>query len=226
MTASPVPGPGRLRRVLTEVHPLRHTWVSSPTPRGYGQLTGCGENLLRLGALVRLAAVSGSTAIYAPTGSNPVPRDISPWFSAERTGDERPVDLLVVRRDVGVRAADWPGIRRRLRYGPGRGRGHARSVRAPDARELRSDRPWEWSPDRLITLTTHAGTLVVSGPSWSLLRMGDALTHAGKCEVAAEAGHTTPVALYPLTDMVRDGGPVRGEVELDVYGRSPLLCVN
>ncbi|MEU2870664.1 hypothetical protein ABZ769_15885 [Streptomyces olivoreticuli] len=76
-------------------------------------------------------------------------------------------------------------------------------------------------------MTTHAGTLVVSGPSWSLLRMGDALTHAGKCEVTATGvGHTTPVALYPLTDMVRDGGPVRDDVEFDIYGRNPLLCAS
>ncbi|MFI1798773.1 hypothetical protein ACH427_15675 [Streptomyces sp. NPDC020379] len=84
---------------------------------------GCGENLLRSGALLRLAAVSGSAAVYAPTGSSPAPRDIALGFSAE-------------------------------------------------------------------------------------------------------TAHATAVALYPLTDMVRDGGPVRGEVEFDVYGRSPLLCVS
>ncbi|MFC5723954.1 hypothetical protein ACFP1Z_27690 [Streptomyces gamaensis] len=160
--------------------------------------------------------MSGSTAVYAPTGSNPVPRDISPWFPGSygpSTGDECPMDLLIVRRDVGVRASAWPGIRRRLRHA------RAESVRTPRPRKLRADRPWEWSPHRLITLTTHAGTLVVSGPSWSLLRLGDALTHAGEHAItAADARRTDPVPLYPLTDLVRDGGPVPGDIEFDIYG--------
>ncbi|MFD1147805.1 hypothetical protein [Saccharothrix hoggarensis] len=108
--AHPVVRHAPLHRVLVPAARLRNLWVRPPEPiTGMAAVTGSRADLVRLGALVRLAATSRHSALFIPARDNVPPEEL--W----RMGHARPADLLVVRRDVGLRPSDWPGVRRALR---------------------------------------------------------------------------------------------------------------
>jgi hypothetical protein len=62
--------------------------------------------------------------------------------------------------------------RSRLRHG------RPAVLRAPAARPEKPFRQWDWSSRRLLKRTEHASTLIVGGPPWSLLALGDTITRA------------------------------------------------
>ncbi|MFC7548962.1 hypothetical protein [Plantactinospora sp. GCM10030261] len=102
-------------------------------------------------------------------------------------------DLLIARRDIPLRASDWPAIRARIRRGPRAGT--PATTRAPAPRERRiSDLPdWDWKQLQL-SVVEHAETLVLTGTSRALFDAGDELTWCGN-EVAVNS------------DIRRFGGP-------------------
>lgn len=215
LTAYPVSGSGQLERVLTPRHPLRNLWVRSPAFDAYGMITGSRADLLRLGALIRLAAISGHSAIHLPLAANALPADVAWWF---RDG-EHPVDLLIVRSDIGLRPSAWPSIRRRIH----KGQTHRRplTARTPVPRPVRITKPWE--PGTQVSLTTHATTLVMSGPASSLHLVADTVTAAGEWLAGDRHIHRHGQAiLSTLTPLVRDGNAGR-PTELDIYGRDPIF---
>jgi hypothetical protein len=174
-----------LHRVLVPAAPLRNLWVRPPEP------------------IIGMATVTGTRA------------DLLRLGALVRMGDARPVDLLVVRRDVGLRPSGWPGVRRALR------RSTARPGRftTPPARTDEVWREWEWTGSHRITLAEHASTLVVSSTGRSLHRLGDLFTEAGEL-VAADReihrhGHAHLTGLRTVF--------TEPDVALDVYGRDPIF---
>lgn len=208
--AHPVVRHAPLHRVLVPAARLRNLWVRPPEPVvGVAAVTGSRADLLRLGALVRLAATSRHSALFVPA------RDNVPVEELWRMGHARPVDLLVVRRDVGLRPSAWPAVRRALR------RSTARPGRftTPPARADEVWRRWEWTGPHRIALAEHASTLVVSSTGRSLHRLGDVLTEAGEL-VAADRdvhrhGHAHLTGLRTVF--------TEPDVALDVYGHDPIF---
>jgi hypothetical protein len=208
--AHPVPRHAPLHRVLVPAARLRNLWVRPPEPiTGAAAVTGSRADLLRLGALVRLAATSRHSALFIPA------RDNVPAGELWRMGDARPVDLLVVRRDVGLRPSAWPAVRRALR------RSTARPARfgTPPARVGEVWHAWEWTGPHRITLAEHACTLVVSGTGRSLHRLGDVVTEAGELVAVERDVHRHGHA--HLTGV--RGVFTEPDVSLDVYGRDPIF---
>jgi hypothetical protein len=165
-----------LRRVLTPSAPLRATHLTGLLWRHSGALVTSGPDLLRLGAMFRLAGVSPHSAVFVPLRENvPEPGDL-----AESWGRESGLaDLLVVRDDVPLRPAAWPGVRRRLRADTGT----PQVMDAPAPREHPAPEGCGPRPDGL-TVAEHADTVVMSGPAADLLRAGDELTACGRLATA------------------------------------------
>jgi hypothetical protein len=176
-----LPGTGRLRRVVT-TDALRHTHLTKLLWHHTGALTGSRADLLRLGALFRLAAVSPHTAVFLPLRANEVGGTVSDW--AERQGL---ADLLVARRDTNLRPAHWPAIRARLR------RSAPTTIAAPAPRGSEPDLGHRWRR-RQLSAAEHAETVMLSGWPEALFAAGDELTWCGN-EVAGNR------------DIRRYGGP-------------------
>ncbi|GGM54924.1 hypothetical protein ACFFX1_19460 [Dactylosporangium sucinum] len=163
MTVHDLGGSARLQRVLVPGDPLRRTHQSRMLWRHTGALIGSRADLLRLGALVRLAAVSPHSALYVPLRGNPRSAYAEEW---------RLADLVVVRTDVPLRRSAWPDVRARLR------RGRSRTMDTPAPREER--RPDDWRRDgRALGVTEHAETVFLAGTAEALLEAGDELTWCG-----------------------------------------------
>lgn len=208
--AHPVVRHAPLHRVLVPTTPLRNLWVRPPDPVvGVAAVTGTRADLLRLGALVRLAATSRHSALFVPARDNVPPEER--W----RMGAALPVDVLVVRRDVGLRPSAWPEVRQALRRSTAR----PGAVRTPPARVDEVWREWEWTGPHRIALTEHAATLVVSSTGRSLHRLGDLFTEAGELLAAERDIHRHGHA--HLTGMRRVF--TDPDVALDVYGRDPVF---
>ncbi|WP_238010480.1 hypothetical protein KZZ52_25025 [Dactylosporangium sp. AC04546] len=178
VTVHELGGSTRLRRVLTPADPLRRTHQSRLLWAHTGALIGSRADLLRLGALVRLAAVSPHSALYLPLRGNPRSAYAEQWKLA---------DLVVVRGDVPLRRSAWPAVRSRLRHG------RARTVDTPAPRD--EARPDDWRRDRrALGVTEFADTVFLAGTAEALLEAGDELTRCGN-----------QVAVNP--DIHRSGGP-------------------
>ncbi|WP_370941854.1 hypothetical protein AB5J62_22360 [Amycolatopsis sp. cg5] len=209
--AHPVAGHGRLCRVLVPDARLRNTWVRPPTLTGYGKITGCRADLLRLGALIRMAASSPHSAVHVPLRKNDLADEIAYWFR-----DVEPVDLLIIRKDIGLRPSAWPELRAGFRR------------RASEARPLTLRTPEPRAPhyiqDDRISLTEHAGTLMISGPASALHQVGDVMTEAGELIASNRDIHQWGHAiLSSLTWILRgDGGAPQG-TEFDIYGLDPIF---
>ncbi|WP_081952182.1 hypothetical protein [Kitasatospora phosalacinea] len=163
VTSRPVAAGARLSRVLDTGPMLRDTFFHPPDHR-VAFLYASRADLLRLGALFRLAATSPHSALHVPAPPGPGPVDA------------RTTPLLVARADTGLRPSDWTALRR----GPYRG-GTPLTVTAPaprpterpDAVRRRADR----HPARFAE---HAGTSFVLARPEILFWMGDLLTEAGE----------------------------------------------
>jgi hypothetical protein len=178
----------RFRRVLTPCSPLARTHLAAVLWHHTGALFSCRADLLRLGALFRLAATSPHSAVFLLLRDNrPAPG--SPAESwARATGL---TDLVVVRSDVPLPPSAWPATRARMRRGPHPGALH--TMLAPAPRPLPQPQPRR-RPDRL-TVAEHADTVLLSGAAAALHVAGDELTACGNL-----------VAIDP--DIHRFGGPV------------------
>ncbi|MFD7902199.1 hypothetical protein ACFV4G_08130 [Kitasatospora sp. NPDC059747] len=146
---------------------LRNTCVYPPDHQ-VGYLNASRADLLRLGALFRVAATSPHSAVHVP-----VPPDARPMTFGDR--DTRPLPVLLARDDTELRPSDWPDLRRRMRRAP-----VPLSVTAPAARP--PDRPDDVRrrADRHpARFTEHAATIVITARAELLFWMGDWLTAVG-----------------------------------------------
>lgn len=194
----PVAGAGRrLNRILTPAAPLRSTYVH-PIVVHWGFIQSSRADILRLGALVRLAAVSPHTAVHIPA-----PPDAAdhPDFLG-RT----PTALLVARDDTGLRPSDWPRLRARTHHGPVPGT--PRTVTTPAPRSPVQRPRWSTArhPERMAE---HAGTLFVTARPSALFAIGDELTDAGELVAADRDIHRHGEAL--LTEVLPDLGLIAVE---------------
>lgn len=166
-------------------------------------------DLLRLGAWIRIAAVSPHSILHIPCRSNPHP------FAG---GCDPPslVDLVIVRSDAGLRPSAWKAVRGRLRLG------RPAVFQAPHARPEKPYRQWEWTKQRLIRMAEHAGTLILTAPGWSLLDLGDTVTEAGELVAGSRDIHRHGQAhLVGLAGMLSGGGS--NPHEFDIVGNDPLF---
>ncbi|MET7481337.1 hypothetical protein ABZT17_44485 [Streptomyces sp. NPDC005648] len=92
-------------RVVQPRHPLRHTSLTAPDP--VGLLLGDHDGLNHLAGLFSFAAYSRHTIVHVPLRDG-VPPD-------EGWGER--VDLVLAHRTLGLRAAQWPELRRKLTRG-------------------------------------------------------------------------------------------------------------
>ncbi|MFB7945506.1 hypothetical protein ACFC6L_11330 [Kitasatospora phosalacinea] len=167
VTSRPVSTGSHLARVLDTGPMLRNTFFHPPDV-WIGYLYANRADLLRLGALFRVAASSPHSAVHVPAapGAGPGPGPL----------DARRTSLLVAREDTGLRPSDWPALRRAPRRG-----GTPLTVTAPAPRP--ADRPdgVRRSADRHpARYVEHAGTSFVLARPELLFRMGDSLTEAGE----------------------------------------------
>ncbi|MFC5890232.1 hypothetical protein ACFQ0M_46720 [Kitasatospora aburaviensis] len=146
---------------------LRNT-LAYPPDHQVGYLKASRADLLRLGALFRIAATSSHSAIHIP-----VPPDAPPMPFVG--GGIRPLPVLLAREDTGLRPSDWPDLRRRMRRASAPLTVSAPAARPPDRPEdvrRRADR----HPARYAE---HAATIVLTARAELLFRIGDWLTAAG-----------------------------------------------
>ncbi|MGW4696712.1 hypothetical protein ACWEO1_30535 [Kitasatospora cineracea] len=163
VTGRPVSTGARLRRVLDTGAMLGGTFFHPPAPM-VAFLYASRADLLRLGALFRLAATSPHSALHVPAPPGPGPMDA------------RTTPLLVAREDTGLRPSDWPALRR----APHRGTAPL-TVTAPAPRP--ADRPDDvrrLADRHPARYAEHAGTSFVLARPELLFWMGDLLTEAGE----------------------------------------------
>jgi hypothetical protein len=179
-----LPGHGTPRQVLVPVVPLSRLHVTKVLWRYSGALIGSRADLLRLGALFRLAAVSPQSVVYLPLRQNAQSEAASAWNATQGLAD-----LVIARREAALRPSAWPAHRVRLRHGP---KAEARTTMLAPAPRLLAQpedrRPvpdWELVRYRL-RLSEHADTLFLSGSAQALHDAGDELTWCGD-QVAVNA---------------------------------------
>ncbi|MFJ1751339.1 hypothetical protein [Kitasatospora sp. NPDC088134] len=157
----------RLDRVLSSGPLLRNTHLHPPD-QWVGFLRAPRADLLRLGALFRIAATGPHSAVHVPA-----PPDAPPLVHGHV---ETPaVPLLIARTDTGLRPSDWPALRRRMRR-----TGTPLTVTAPAPRpDHCSDAVHRLSLRHPARFTEHAGTAVLTARPELLFQLGDLLTRAG-----------------------------------------------
>ncbi|MER5353519.1 hypothetical protein ABT093_24685 [Kitasatospora sp. NPDC002551] len=169
VTSHPVARAGsRLGRILDTGPMLRNTFLHPPDQQ-VGHLRASRADLLRLGALFRVAAASPHSAVHIP-----VPPGARPMSGG--CADTWPTPLLLARTDTGLRPSDWPALRRGMRR-----TSSPLTVTAPAPRS--ADRPDEVrhrAEHRPARFARHAGTTVITARAELLFRMGDSLTAAGE----------------------------------------------
>ncbi|MFD8595481.1 hypothetical protein ACFV1L_10810 [Kitasatospora sp. NPDC059646] len=167
----------RLRRVLSSGAMLRNTHLHPPAPQ-VGFLTGPRADLLRLGALFRIAAAGPHTAVHVPSPPDDPER-------SSRRFDSPSLPLLIAREDTGLRPSDWPALRRRMRR-----TATPLTVTAPAPRPRhRPDAVHRLAEHHPARFTEHAGTAVVTARPELLFWCGDLLTAAGEAVVADREIH-------------------------------------
>ncbi|MFB7055306.1 hypothetical protein ACFCXT_19540 [Streptomyces vinaceus] len=170
VTGHPVaarPGSG-LSRILSTGPMLRNTFFCPPHHQ-IGHLKAGRADLLRLGALFRVAATSPRSAIYIPLPPGPPPMALA------GCGDTPALPTLLAREDTGLRPSDWPGLRRGMRRSSAPLQVTAPAARPPDRPDdvrRRADR----HPARFAE---HAGTITITARAELLFWIGDWLTDLG-----------------------------------------------
>ncbi|MQY35404.1 hypothetical protein SRB17_33790 [Streptomyces sp. RB17] len=140
----------REHRVVQPWHSLRHTSLRAPEPIGY--LLGDHDGLNRLAGLFSFAAYSRHTIVHVPLRDG-VPPD-------EGVGEL--VDLVLVHHSLGLRAGQWPELRRKLRDGS------PLTVRTDESRTARDAAAWRERAGRAgfrdeLRHATHARTFFLFG---------------------------------------------------------------
>ncbi|GAA1955383.1 hypothetical protein [Catenulispora subtropica] len=169
VTSHPVGGAGSgLSRILSTGSMLRNTLVYPPALR-VAYLHANRADLLRLGALFRVAATSAHSAIHVP-----VPPGAQPMTALGV--DTRPLALVMARDDSGLKRSDWPALRRGMRRASAPLTVTAPAPRSPD----RSGEVVRLSDRHPARYAEHAGTIIVTARAEVLFWMGDWLTSAGE----------------------------------------------
>jgi hypothetical protein len=199
--------------VLTPACRLTGTTVIPPLSARQGMLVSSRADLLRLGAWIRVAAVSPHSIVHIGCRS-----------SRHACGGhgELPglVDLVVVRSDVGLRPSAWTALRNRLRCG------RPALLQAPRAGQPMVWQPWDRTGPHLIGLAEYAATLILTGSPRALLDLGDTVTGAGNLVAVSRDIHRHGQAhLVSLAGMFRGGASSgRGQSpEFDIVGDDPLF---
>jgi hypothetical protein len=190
----------RLSRVLTPARPLRSTYVY-PTVVHWGWMRSSRADILRLGALVRLAATSPHSVVHIP----------APLDAAARINHlgQVPAALVVARDDVGLRPSDWPRLRARAHHGPVPGTVWTVATPAPRPAARRTGARKRFAATHQEQLVGHAGTLFVIAHSSALFVLGDELTDCG--ELVATNSHVHRHGEVLLTDLFRGFGLIAVE---------------
>lgn len=202
VTAYAVADPGRrLRRILTPAPPLRNTRVH-PIVIHWGSIWSSRADILRLGALARLAAVSPHTVVHVP----------APSKASDRIdfAGRAPTALVLAREDAGLRLSDWPRLRARTHHGPVPGTPKTVTAPAPRSPGERSggDRK-RFSAAHPERMTEYAGTLFVTAHPRTLFALGDSLTDLG--ETIATDRHIHKHGESLLADVLPDMGLIAVE---------------
>lgn len=155
-----LPGRHSLRRVLTPAVPLARTHVTNLLWQKSGALIGSRADLLRLGALFRVAAVSSHSLVFLPLRRNARSEAVTYWAA-----DQGLADLVIARSETALRPSAWPGLRAQLRHDS------LTTMRAPAARPESGESP--------LRVAEHAGTLFLFGSAAALHHAGDELTRCG-----------------------------------------------
>jgi hypothetical protein len=108
-----LPGDNSLQRILMPVAPLYRTHITKVLWHNSGALIGSRADLLRLGALFRLAAISPHSVVYLPLRGNAQSEAVTYW-----AGVQGLADLVIARSEASLRPSAWPTLRTRLRRGP------------------------------------------------------------------------------------------------------------
>ncbi|MDX3802857.1 hypothetical protein, partial [Streptomyces sp. AK04-3B] len=137
-------------RVVQPWEPLRGASLSAPEP--IGALFGDQEGLSRLSGLFAFAACSRHTIVHLPLRHSPQPDE----------GFGTPVDLVLVHHALGLRAAKWPVLRRKLVHGT------PLTAGTDDGRTARDAARWAEREKRAglrgqVRHATHAGTFFLFG---------------------------------------------------------------
>ncbi|MGW2566784.1 hypothetical protein [Streptomyces sp. NPDC001537] len=186
-------------RVVQPRHPLRHTSLRAPEP--IGLLLGDHDGLSRLSGLFSFAACSPRTLVHVPLRDG-VPPD-------EGVGEL--VDLVLVHHGLGLRAGQWPELRRRLRQGT------PLTVRTDEARTARDAAAWCTRQERTgsrdaLRHATHARTLFFFGDRALFADTAVQLAHAagnGPLQKGVGEGRTAYMgSICPLDDPPGGGHPV------------------
>ncbi|MEV5876842.1 hypothetical protein AB0L75_21910 [Streptomyces sp. NPDC052101] len=196
-------------RVVRPWQPLRHTSLRAPAP--IGMLMGDHDGLNRLAGLFSFAAHSRHTLVHVPLREG-VPPD---------EGQGPLVDLVLAHHSLGLRASQWPELRRRLRQG-----GSPLTVRTDEARTARDAAAWrarEQRADRRDELrhTTHANTFFLFGSRDVFAEAAMSLAYAagrGPREKDVARGHASLVSgLWGLRQPPGGGHPVEVLVCFKAY---------
>jgi hypothetical protein len=182
MQVNPLPGHTARQRILVPADPLSRLHITKVLWQHSGALIGSRADLLRLGALFRLAATSPHSIVYLPLRDNAQSEAVTYWAR-----DPGLADLVIARSDTSPRPSAWPSLRTRVR------RGLLTTMRTPPPRPPTSPPEWEWK-SRQLRAEEHADTLLLSGSPQALHDAGDELTRCGD-QVAVN------------TDIHRFGGP-------------------
>ena len=195
-------------RVVQPRHPLRHTSLRAPDP--IGLLLGDHDGLSRLAGLFSFAACSRHTIVHVPLRDG-VPPD-------EGVGEL--VDLVLVHHSLGLRAGQWPELRRRLRQGT------ALTVRTDEARTARDAAAWRARRQRTgfpdeMRHATHARTLFFFGDRGlfadTAVQLAWAAGH-GPHQKGVGKGHMAYMGSFlPLVDRPGGGHPIEVMICFKAY---------
>ncbi|MGW1745963.1 hypothetical protein ACWCRD_10185 [Streptomyces sp. NPDC002092] len=195
-------------RLVQPRRPLRHTSLRAPDP--IGLLLGDHDGLSRLAGLFSFAACSRRTIVHVPLRDG-VPPD-------EGVGEL--VDLVLAHHSLGLRAGQWPELRRRLRQGT------PLTVRTDEARTARDAAAWRARQERAgfqdaPRHATHARTLFFFGDRDPFADIAVRLAHAaghGPLQKGVGKGRTAYMgSIFPPDDPPGGGHPVEVMICFKAY---------
>ncbi|MFF6807924.1 hypothetical protein [Streptomyces sp. NPDC012616] len=183
-------------RVVQPWEPPRRISLSAPEP--IGALFGDQGGLRLLSGLFSFAAYSRHTIVHVPLRDSPQPDG----------GFGTPVDLVLVHHTLGLRAAKWPALRRKLVHGTPLTAGTDESRTARDAarwveRERRAD-----FRDQ-VRHATHAGTFFLFGSRDVFAAAATDLAEAagrGPRQKGVAQGHSALMTTLPMLAQPPGGG--------------------
>ncbi|MFD4508268.1 hypothetical protein [Streptomyces sp. NPDC058457] len=203
----PCTGPHE-HRIVQPRQPLRHTSLRAPSP--IGTLTGDHDGLNRLAGLLAFAARSRHTIVHVPLREGVPPEE----------GQGLLIDLVLVHHTLGLRAAQWPELRQRLRQGT------PLTVRTDEARAARDAAVWRARQGRAdhrdeLRHTTHANTLFLFGSRYVFAEAAMSLAYAAgwgpRQKDVPEGGTALVSGLWGLEQPPGGGHPVEVLVCFKAY---------